>query len=88
MEKYLSELNAIANKVLDTNGAHLDSLYAKVIEGKEHGFDFVQIEPSINHIDQNNISIENTLLFEHCAYLIKLRNEARNNNIQFSLVSR
>ncbi len=85
MQQYLSELNAIANNVFDTNGAHLDSLYTKVIEGKERGFDFVTIEPSINHIDQNNISIEKRILFEHCAYLIKLRNEARNNNLQFSI---
>jgi hypothetical protein len=83
MQHYLEDLNQIAESVISTKGQHLDSLYAKIVEGKELGYEFVKVEPSINHIDQDNVSISNKMLFEHYSYLIKVKNEAYGNNFQF-----
>jgi hypothetical protein len=75
MENYLSELNAVAEKVITTRGHHLDELYAKIIEGKAKAYEFIKVEPSINHIDRTKLDYTNRLLFENYAYLIELKNE-------------
>lgn len=85
MNSYLSELNAITENVFNSKGQQLDSLYAKIIEGKERGIDFIQQEPSINHIKKEQLSDEKKLLYEHCDYLVNLKNEAKINNLQFSM---
>jgi hypothetical protein len=79
----LEELNTITEKVILNKGEGLDGLYKKIIEGKEQGYEFIKIEPSVNQINQDNISIENKALFEHYSYLINLRKEDHDNNTGF-----
>lgn len=83
MKDYLKDLNEKAGLVISSKGQNLDSLYAKIIEGKEEGYDFIKLEPSINHIDMDKLSPKNKMLFEHCCYLMGVKNEAYGNNPQF-----
>ena len=83
MKHYLKELNTITENIILNKGEGLDGLYKKIIEGKEQGYEFMKIELSVNHIDQDKISIKNKTLFEHYSYLINLRNEDHGNNTGF-----
>jgi hypothetical protein len=84
IETYLSALNIIVESISSSKGQNIDSLYNKIIEGREQGINFIKHEPSINHITKNGLADENKLLYEHCLYLINLSIEAKINNIQFS----
>jgi len=85
MKAYLLELNQIAEHTLDAKGQHVETLYAKFIEGRERGFNFFEAEPRIDLIDPNGVCVEDRMSFKHCLYLIQIKEESLHKGIAFPL---